>query len=260
MENNINLNNKDNLIKNRFPELDIIKGIAVIMMIVFHFYYLYYILGKDLNAISNPLISNLATISHTIFIIIFGVNFTINYKKNKYKSDYYKKQLKRFSIYSFIAIIISTITYTMFPHKFVIFGIFHFFAAALVMANIFAGKTKTIIGLILFVIFQFLITHMSTAGVPSKCYDIPLFCFISGIGNLQYQSIDHFPFIQFFIKVLLGMFIGDNLYDNQNRTMDLSLLDTYFKKSIVLKSIAYLGKHSLSIYIIHWIILYSYIK
>ena len=66
MENNINLNNKQNSIKNRFPELDILKGIAVIMMVLFHFYYLYYILGKDLNAISNPFISNLATISHTI--------------------------------------------------------------------------------------------------------------------------------------------------------------------------------------------------
>ena len=138
MENNINLNNKQNSTKNRFPELDILKGIAVIMMVVFHFYYLYYILGKDFTTISNPLISNLATISHTIFIIMFGVNFSINYKKNKYKSDYYKKQLKRFGIYLVIAIAISAITYTIFPHKFVIFGIFHFFVAALIMANLFA--------------------------------------------------------------------------------------------------------------------------
>jgi uncharacterized membrane protein len=259
MENNINLNNKQNSIQNRFPELDILKGIAVIMMVIFHFYYLYYILGKDFTATNNPFISNLATISHTIFIILFGVNFSINYKKNKYKSDYYKKQLKRFGIYSVIAIAISAITYNMFPHKFVIFGIFHFFAAALIMANLFAGKTKTIIGLILFTILQFSI-QFSKGTIPSKCYDIPLFCFISGIGNVNYQSIDHFPFIQFFIKVLLGMFIGDNLYDIQNRNIDLSQLDTYFKKSTLLKSIAYLGKHSLSIYIIHWILLYSHVK
>ncbi len=254
--NNINLNNKKNSIKNRFPELDIIKGIAVIMMVVFHFYYLYYILGKDFTAINNPFISNMATISHTIFIIMFGLNFSINYKKNKYKSDYYKKQLKRFGIYSVIAMAISAITYTIFPHKFVIFGIFHFFAAALVMANLFAGKTKTIIGLILFTILNLVIGDT----IPSKCYDIPLFCFISGIGNVKYQSIDHFPFIQFFLKVLAGMFIGENLYGIQNRTIDLSQFDTYFKKSTLLKPIAYLGKHSLSIYIIHWIILYSYVK
>lgn len=256
MENNINLNNKKNSIKNRFPEVDILKGIAVIMMVIFHFYYLYYILGKDLNSISNPFISNLATISHTIFIIMFGVNFSINYKKNKYKSDYYKKQLKRFGIYSVIAIAISAITYTIFPHKFVIFGIFHFFAASLIMSNLFAGKTKTIIGLILFTILNLVIG----GNIPSKCYDIPLFCFISGIGNVNYQSIDHFPFIQFFTKVLLGMFIGENLYSIKDRNIDLVQFDTYFKKSVILKSIAYLGKHSLSIYIIHWILLYSYVK
>ena len=96
--------------------------------------------------------------------------------------------------------------------------------------------------------------------IPSKCYDIPLFCFISGIGNVHYQSIDHFPFIHFFTKVLLGMFIGENLYSIKDRNIDLVQFDTYFKKSTILKSIAYLGKHSLSIYIIHWILLYSYVK
>ena len=178
MENNINLNNKQNSINNRFPELDIIKGVAVIMMVVFHFYYLYYILGIDFTAINNPFISNLATISYTIFIIIFGVNFSINYKKNKYKSDYYKKQIKRFGIYSFIAISISGITYTMFPNKFVIFGIFHFFTASLIMANLFAGKTKTIIGLILFTILHFLIIQFLKGTIPTKCYDLPLLCLL----------------------------------------------------------------------------------
>lgn len=239
----------------RFPELDIIKGFAVIMMVIFHFYYLYYILGKDLNAINNPIISNFATISHTIFIIMFGVNFSINYKKNKYKNDYYKKQLKKFSIYSIIAIIISTITYNMFPNKFVIFGIFHFFAIALIMANLFAGKKNIIIGLILFSVLNLLI-----GNIPSKCYDIPLICFISGIGNVKYQSIDHFPFIQFFMKVLVGMFIGENIYNINIRDQDSSKLNNFLETNFLLKIIRFFGKNSLYIYIIHWIILYSYIK
>ena len=94
----------------------------------------------------------------------------------------------------------------------------------------------------------------------NKCVNTPLFCFISGIANVKYQSIDHFSFIPYFILVLSGMFVGQIAYSKNRRNFNLSILDKKYKKNNVLKLLAYIGQKSLTIYIIHWAILYYLIR
>ena len=76
---------KDKKKEKRFYELDIIKSVAVILMVVFHYFYMYYLIGKPLMDIDNTLLSLSATLSHTIFIVLFGVNLSISYSRSKKK-------------------------------------------------------------------------------------------------------------------------------------------------------------------------------
>ena len=88
---------------------------------------------------------------------------------------------------------------------------------------------------------------------------MPFFCFITGIENVKYQSIDHFALIPFFTIVLCGMLLGNNLYDNNTRQFELGSLEKYVDSNLA-KLLAYIGQNSLYIYIAHWIVLYQIVK
>ena len=243
---------------NRFPEIDILKGLAVILMVIFHFFYIFYLVGKPLVNMDNELLILMATISHYLFIVLFGVNLSISYQNNKEnKKKYYKTQLKRFCMFTFLAILITTLTYFVFPTKFVIFGIFHFLALSTIVAQLFImNKNTTIFGMCLFLSAYIYINNNPTL-LYNKCLNTPLICFITGFANINYNSIDHFNFIPFFSIVLAGMFIGQHIYTNGNRQIDLSELDklTESKKNKTLNTLSYISKNTIPIYVIHWIIL-----
>ena len=244
----------------RYDELDILRGVSVILMVIFHFFYLYYILGKDLETINNPLVSILATISHSLFIFLFGINFYINYNKNKdkKKTEYYKKQIYKFLTYASIALGITFVTYYMFPDRYVKFGIFHFFAISIILANIFVtNKNHIILGIGLFVALYIFIFNNSK--YYTQCMETPIFCFITGIKNVKYNSIDHFAIIPFFTIVLCGMYVGSNLYDNNKRNFNIGKLQKIIDSNLG-QLLSLIGKYSLYIYIVHWVILYQIVK
>ena len=77
--NNINKsNNIDNKIKNnitknkRFLEVDLIKGVAVIFMVIFHFFYLAYFMDVKKYNIDSGVLRFLAKSAHTTFISSFS--------------------------------------------------------------------------------------------------------------------------------------------------------------------------------------------
>lgn len=107
----------------RIIEIDFLKGIAVILMIIFHFFYL----GRQMNKLnintSQGLLYIIAKIIQFIFITCMGVNYHYSFKKNKN----YIKCLKRFTRLLLVSIFISVFTYHGFGYNlFIKFGIFHF--------------------------------------------------------------------------------------------------------------------------------------
>ena len=107
----------------RFYEIDTLKGIAVILMVIFHFFYLVSKMEiKDINTRCGPLYASAKT-AHCLFIFLVGVNL-ISYKKfkeknredfendkNKYYSKYITKVLKRVAVLAVAAIAVSILSY-----------------------------------------------------------------------------------------------------------------------------------------------------
>ena len=193
----------------RYQELDVMKGIAVLFMIIFHYFYLKHLVGQTDIALTSSALVMMAIISHTLFIFIFGINMSISYKKYKDKKDFYKKQLKRTIIYSLISIGITLFTKKIFPNKYIRFGIFHFLAASIPLSILFMNSQLELIGTIAISALTPLMNHSTFNSV---CNGTPLLCFILGLNTMRFNSIDHFSIIPYFAIVLLGILTGNKYY------------------------------------------------
>ena len=103
----------------RFESIDLIKGVAVIFMIIFHIFYFPNAYGyKEFNYNTKTL-TFMARIAQIIFITGVGLNMYISYKSDqekikkekKEKSQFLKKQLFRTTKLTLIAIFISVFSY-----------------------------------------------------------------------------------------------------------------------------------------------------
>ena len=82
----------------RFIEIDILRGVAVISMVIFHYFYMIYLMGDSDTAITNNLVICLAIFAHITFIILFGINLALSFQKNRETGNkdevYYDKQFR----------------------------------------------------------------------------------------------------------------------------------------------------------------------
>tara|TARA_Y100000768_G_C23968725_1_gene679343 strand:+ start:478 stop:1242 length:765 start_codon:yes stop_codon:yes gene_type:complete len=235
----------------RYQEIDILKGVAVICMVIFHFFYFPNQYGfKEINYNTNFL-NTLAKIAQIIFIGSVGINLTLSYdrseKKNESKKDYYKKQFFRiFKILGF-ALFMTIFSYILFKDKFIKFGILHFIAiTSLLLFPLINKKLIIQIITIISIIIYYLIKTNPTlfSNVPEKL------AFVLGFYNNSYSSIDHFSIFPWIIITLLGINIGYIIKDNKPE------LPRFIKNNFISNSLEKTGKYSLEIYAIHWIVLY----
>jgi len=227
----------------RYNEIDILKGIAVILMIIFHFYYFPNQYGFTEIEYDTTLLKLIAKIAQIIFITCVGINLV--FAKNKNSDS--KIHLQRVMKIAFYALLMSLFTYHVFKEKYVKFGILHFVAFCSLILFMFVDNLEAmkIITGIIFLIY--LLNHYK----PELFRSIPQpFAFIGGFYNDRYHSVDHFPIIPWILLICLGIFIGNHLVTKN--------LDTpsFLNNNAVSNTLKNIGKRSLEIYAVHWAVLY----
>lgn len=243
----------------RFYEIDSIKGIAVILMVIVHFFYLSTIMNVKKYNINGGLLRLLAVISHTLFIFIVGMNLSISYQKYKLedKDKYIKKQIKRGLFLLGIGMILSLLTYLAFGNKYIRFGILHFIGVSIILSTlIIHNKNLSLyIASIIGVIYTIINNSNLRNILINSCSKTPFLCFITGIANIKYTAIDHFPLIPYFGLICMGIFSGSLLYTDKKRLL-FNQIEQYKNKKLN-NILGNIGKNSLNIYISHLVILYS---
>lgn len=226
----------------RLWEIDFLRGIAIILMIIFHFIYdlnhfsiIYYRLWEGPFAYTSSIIAS-------VFVVLVGISLTINYnkKKNKMALKEIKKQwiirgLKLFSL----GLLITAISFIIIPERFVIFGILHCIGLSIIFSIPFINYTwqNLIIGSIL--ISSGLYLRVLTFDFS---YLIPL-----GFLPPKYYTIDYFPLLPWFGVVLIGISLGHLLYPEGQRRFHL----TDHPMKGLSQNICFIGRHSLHIYFLH---------
>jgi len=233
-------------IKERFFELDFLRGIAIIMMIIFHFLW-------DLNyfKITNftlyaGFFGLFQRITASLFIFLVGICLTISYEralasKEDYKFHFLRRGLKVLGY----GLLITIFTSFVFPDSFIYFGILHFIGLSIILSIFFIKLKGQNLWLAILLILIYPLVKPITLSFPYLLFLWP---------NYYLQTFDYFPLLEWFPVFLLGLFFGQKFYPNGNRRIKLD-----FSKFAFLNTLNFLGKHSLFIYFIHQLILISMI-
>lgn len=226
----------------RFWELDFFRGVAVIMMILYHLLYdLSYFGGYRIDVHSGFWLY-FAQATATIFILLVGISLTLSASKAKMLGrtetlfvHFVKRALKIFSL----GIAITLVTYFLIGRGLILFGVLHFIGVAIILAypflklqteNIFIGFIFILIGLYL----------------QSLSFNLPGLFWL-GLVSEDFYTLDYFPVFPWFGVVLIGIFLGNCLYPEHRRRIDLPDLSG----TLWTRPFNSLGSRSLLIYLIH---------
>jgi uncharacterized membrane protein len=231
----------------RYEGVDIIKGVAVVFMIIFHIFYFPNQCGFKEIEYDTTLLKCIAKISQFIFITCVGINLVFS-NQNKSSEETMKSNLIRIAKIMVLAILMSLFTYFVFGDKYVKFGILHFVALSSLLLFMFVNDKKIII-LILGILCGLYVLNNSHPEYFKNVSD-PI-AFIMGFYNNKYKSIDYFPIIPWMILICIGILIGHFIIENDVK------IHGEISKNPISKVLEKTGQYSLEIYVIHWLVLYA---
>lgn len=223
----------------RFPEIDFARGVAVIMMVVFHIAFDLYFLGiAPVPANSLPW-RILAMSTAGSFLFLVGVSLSISAahaRKVLSRGEFILKYVKRGGLIFALGMAITLVTWIILPGYFIIFGILHLIGLAIVLSplytgfswpNLLAGTAIILLGPVI----------AATRGSGWLLW--------IGIHPTTFYSIDYTPVFPWLGAVLLGVYTGTVLYPGGTRRWNTGVPE------IPGKPFRTLGRHSLAVYIVH---------
>jgi len=227
--------------KKRLIGIDIFRGWAIVLMVIFHFSYdIYYFNIIDFEIQTNIFFTWFRFLIVSMFLLTVGMSLELAHQKQINWSS-----LKQRTIYLGIAsILVSISSYIVFPNTWIYFGILHFILVAsfIVLPLLNHPYISLIIAITSFIAFHLDIINMHW-----------LFnLLVSPLHLPPTISVDVLRFVPWISFVLVGMSIVSLGWHDK-------IFNTYFfnKKDKLNDFFSFLGRHSLVIYIVHQPILFA---
>lgn len=209
----------------RVGSVDVLRGSAVVLMLIYHFLFDIYLFGiSDIDIYGLPLVLFQRVIG-SMFLLLVGISLVLSERNNK---EGYIRHARRAGKLALVALLITAVTW-IYPHQgFIRFGIIHMIALSTLIAPFFLrlGKLNIILGLIIIL-----------AGLQAHYTNLD-YLFWLGLIRYDYMAYDHYSMVPWFGLVLIGMELGKKIE---------------LWKGIVPSSgiLSLLGRNSLAIYISH---------
>jgi uncharacterized membrane protein len=232
----------DDSLKVRFWEVDFLRGWAIVLMVLFHSVFdLNYFGGYEVE-ISSGIWFYLARFTASLFLLLVGVSLVLSYSRAKLlgEEDRFRFRLLKRGVWIFsLGLGITLVTYLSIGKGFIVFGVLHLIGISLLMAYPFLRLhwQNFIFGLFFIAVGLYL----QTVNV-----EFPWLIWL-GLAPRDFYSLDYVPIFPWFGVVLMGMGLGYLLYRGYRRRVTLpDLADSSF-----VRSLAFLGRNSLTIYLVH---------
>lgn len=210
------------MVNKRIFEIDLLKVIAIIFMIVFHFIYdLNEFMGLDI-IYESGFWYWLGRIAAFFFIFLAGIN-----------SGFSKNPIKRGMIVFGCGIIITLISFLVFKDYYVRFGILHFLGISMMISPFLKRINNWILLLIALVggiLFSF----------DTFIYNTKVIMFLE--NTFGKPSVDYYPLFPYLSLFILGILIYKIYYYKKK-----SIINLYTRSNII----SITSKYSLLIYLIH---------
>ena len=232
-------------LEERFWEVDLLRGFAILMMITYHMIYdLTYFGAYDFNVYSGFL-WYFARITAFIFIFLVGVSLKLSYSRSEElhlytrDRDLFLKYLKRGLKIFVLGLGITMVTWIFIREDFIIFGVLHFIGIAIILEALLIkrGYANLLLGVVLV-----------AAGLYLQNFTFS-FNWLLWLGFIpqNLQTVDYFPLLPWLGVVSLGLFSGGILYKNYKRRFKIPDLSQLYPTRLF----CFLGRNSLLIYLVH---------
>ena len=210
-------------LQERFWEVDFLRGVAIILMITYHFIFdLIYFGVYSLNIFSGFLWYFPRLIAG-IFIFLVGISLYLSYTRTEIlgtyarERDFFFKYLKRGLWIFSLVLVITLVTWIFIRGEFIIFGILHFIGLAIILQYPFLkyNKKYRYLNLAVGVIFIIVGTYLSMFTFN--------FTFCCGLDSFHkiFLTLDYFPLLPWFGVVSMGIFFASILYRGYKRRYKL---------------------------------------
>ncbi len=226
-------------IEKRFWEIDFLRGIAIIMMIIFHLMFDLSYFGSYSINISSGFWLYFARSIATVFIFLVGVSLAISFSKKKNLREWRIRNIKRGLIVFSWGLIITLLTLVFLREGTIYFGILHFIGISILISTFFVNLRiwNLLLGTLLMLIGVY---------IRNFSFDSPWFLWL-GLQPSNFYTLDYYPLLPWFGLVLIGIFFGNLLYKKNKRKFKLPEMPQNYLTGFF----GFLGKHSLLIYLLH---------
>jgi uncharacterized membrane protein len=230
-------------VRERFWEIDVLRGIAVVAMVLYHFSYdLAYLVSLfDVGFFRSGVGKDMGRMIGGTFIFLAGLSLTLSYSRAVASQPpggmlFWKYLGRGLRIFSY-GLVITLFTWIFLPNEMIVFGILHLIGASIILtypflrlklANVALGLVCIAIGVYL---HDFSVAH-------------PWFAWL-GIRPNSFM-LDYWPLFPWFGVMLLGVFAGNALYGDASK-----LAARAAPQPPSSRPLAFLGRHSLLVYFVH---------
>jgi len=226
----------------RYWEVDSLRGTAIVLMVAYHFFFDLRYFGFIKFWIPQPYWHFASAFIASMFLLTVGISLSISFARAKRRlsekelfKKYFYRGIKIFSL----GMLVTAVT-LVYPHDgFIVFGILHLIGLSIILSIPFLNlkKGNFFAGLIVVLVGLFLQGHYFG------------FSWLLWLGFVprNFYTLDYYPLLPWFGLVLIGLFFGKTLYPNGKRAFNMPSIGG---KKLV-KTLAFLGKHSLLIYFLH---------
>lgn len=217
----------------RFWEIDFLRGIAILMMVIFHLVYDLSVFGSFNFDVFSGFWLYFGKTTAIIFLLLVGISLTISY--NIHRQTYFHF-LKRGMILLFYALILTLVTWIFLKERYIRFGILHLIGTSILIVYPFLRlKWKNLFWSIIFILLGFYFNQHNS--------DIDFFLPLK-FKNTNLNTVDFYPFLPWFGVIIGGVFLGNVFLPKYKSSIDLS-------PYLFIKFLFFLGRRSLLIYFIH---------
>ncbi|MBI4361469.1 DUF1624 domain-containing protein [Candidatus Micrarchaeota archaeon] len=220
--------------KKRFWEVDVTRGLAVALMIAYHFFFDLNYLGFIQIDFSTGFFLVFQRVIAFMFLSLVGVSLLLS----KIRGVPLSKNLQRVLALAGIALLITLAT-SIYPGKgAIVFGIIHFIAVA-VLIGYFFTELPAWLNLGLAALVVALGFWLSGLARP----DTPLFLWL-GLPPAGFYTLDYYPLIPWFGIVLLGIFMAQTMNP-------FTRIPSPRPAHALFDALDFLGKNALAVYLVH---------
>lgn len=224
----------------RLWEIDCTRGIAILMMIVYHTVFdLSFFAIYPVEA-TTGFWRYFAFSTASLFLLVVGVSLVVSHDRAANTLAGFplaKKFILRGAGIFALGLLVTFATWVYLPEGYVIFGILHLIGVSVALSPLFFrfGRWNILLG------FACIAAGPVIGGMSGPAFLLPL-----GIMPPGFASVDYTPLFPWFGMVLIGLGLGSILYAGGVRQFSLRPLPDFF-----VVPLTFLGRHSLLIYLAH---------